>query len=95
MNGANWLYKSVSRLIWKIQGLFLQQKYAAKKAKWKRWLKTQNLESFSQHRQDLFVQYYYRKSESGLFFVDIGANDGITFSNTYALEKNAKWGGVC
>lgn len=28
-------------------------------------------------------------------FLDIGANDGITESNTYALEKDYGWSGIC
>ena len=32
---------------------------------------------------------------NGLFFVDIGAGDGITGSNTWILEKFYKWNGIC
>ena len=28
------------------------------------------------------------------FFIEIGAYDGITYSNTYNLEKNKKWTGL-
>jgi len=58
------------------------------------WLKKHpNLPTFAQHKQDLFALYFFQNSpKSSLFFVDIGANDGITFSNTLALEK-ANWGG--
>jgi len=31
----------------------------------------------------------------GLFFVDIGANDGESWSNTLFLEKNLGWSGLC
>ena len=34
---------------------------------------------------------YYRKG----YFVDIGASDGVTASNTYLLEKFYKWEGIC
>ena len=34
---------------------------------------------------------YYRSG----FFVDIGASDGVTASNTYLLEKFYKWQGIC
>ena len=55
-------------------------------------------ESFSQCKQDLFVKYYFSSTKKDFFiFVDIGANDGMTFSNTMALEKsnNQKWRGIC
>ena len=29
------------------------------------------------------------------YFVDIGAHNGISFSNTYALEKYLDWNGLC
>ena len=32
---------------------------------------------------------------NGLFFVVIGAGDGITGSNTWILEKFYKWNGIC
>ncbi len=42
--------------------------------------------SFSQIGQDLEVVEFYKNKSNG-FFVEIGANDGITLSNTYLLEK--------
>lgn len=33
--------------------------------------------------------------KSGGFFVDVGAHNGVYLSNTYALEKNLGWNGVC
>lgn len=33
--------------------------------------------------------------KQGGYFVDIGANDGITLSNTYYLEKRLGWTGIC
>jgi len=29
------------------------------------------------------------------FFIDLGALDGINYSNTYALEKDYSWTGIC
>jgi FkbM family methyltransferase len=49
---------------------------------------------FSQNGQDEFLIEEVFKSKNEGFFVDIGANDGITFSNTYALEKKG-WQGLC
>lgn len=49
---------------------------------------------FSQDGQDKYVAEIFNYNENGVF-VDIGANDGITFSNTYFLEKKLNWKGVC
>ncbi|MEB2778323.1 FkbM family methyltransferase [Algoriphagus sp. D3-2-R+10] len=50
---------------------------------------------YSQHRQDEFLdQVIFHKKENG-FFIDIGAHDGISFSNTYFLERKRKWKGIC
>jgi FkbM family methyltransferase len=50
-------------------------------------------ESKSQILQDLFVLLKLNFLEKG-FFVEFGASDGITLSNTYLLEKTYKWKGV-
>lgn len=48
---------------------------------------------YSQYGQDKMVLEILRYKKDG-FFVDIGANDGITFSNTKCMEDFG-WGGVC
>jgi FkbM family methyltransferase len=40
------------------------------------------------------IAYLYLKEKKNGFYIDIGANDGITVSNTYALEQMG-WNGVC
>lgn len=50
--------------------------------------------SYSQIGQDLDVVRKYNSKRNG-FFVDIGASDGITYSNTYLLEKEYGWNGIC
>jgi FkbM family methyltransferase len=50
--------------------------------------------SYSQLGQDLAVLKFYNNKENG-FFVEVGANDGITLSNTYLLEHHFKWKGIC
>jgi len=30
-----------------------------------------------------------------MYFIDIGANDGKTLSNTFLLEKQYNWKGIC
>jgi FkbM family methyltransferase len=50
---------------------------------------------YSQHGQDRFlVEKIFKKKRDG-FFVDIGANDGVTLSNTYVFEKELGWKGIC
>jgi len=46
-----------------------------------------------QYHQDRFVAEFLDQQTGG-FFVDIGANDGISFSNTYYFEKNLNWSGL-
>ena len=50
--------------------------------------------SYSQLGQDLEVIKFYNNKENG-FFIEIGASDGIILSNTYLLETQYKWKGIC
>lgn len=52
------------------------------------------MQSFSQLAQDLHVLDYFQ-FEKERFFLDIGANDGISLSNSYLLEKDFNWSGIC
>lgn len=52
------------------------------------------IKSYSQEAQDLKVLLHYKIKKNG-YFLEIGASDGIKFSNTYLLEKNYNWSGVC
>jgi FkbM family methyltransferase len=49
--------------------------------------------SYSQLFQDLWVLFETRSKRSG-FFVEFGATNGRTISNTYLLEKNFGWDGI-
>lgn len=49
---------------------------------------------FSQNGQDSFVLDYFEYKKNGTF-LDIGANNGISLSNTYILEKEYDWTGIC
>ena len=44
------------------------------------------MKSYSQFNQDILVLKAFDNKKNG-YFVDIGANDGKTGSNSYLLEK--------
>ena len=52
------------------------------------------MEFYSQYGQDKFLFENLFKEKSNGFYLDIGAHDGITLSNTYLFEKLG-WDGVC
>ena len=49
---------------------------------------------YSQCGQDESIVKFYKGKKNG-FFVEIGAADGIQLSNTYMLEKDYEWSGIC
>jgi hypothetical protein len=49
---------------------------------------------YSQARQDEVVAALLRNQKNG-YFVDLAANDPIKISNTYALETQFNWKGLC
>lgn len=51
------------------------------------------MQFYSQHGEDCLLWELFKDSKPG-FFVDVGAMDGIWFSNTYAFEL-ANWKGIC
>ncbi len=52
------------------------------------------MQSYSQLNQDLNVVQFFN-SKNDMYFIDIGANDGKTLSNTFLLEKKYNWKGIC
>ncbi|MBU3568194.1 FkbM family methyltransferase [Polynucleobacter alcilacus] len=50
-------------------------------------------DSKSQLRQDIFVLSHLEFKRNG-YFVEFGGSDGITYSNTYILEKHFGWTGI-
>lgn len=49
----------------------------------------------SQCEQDKILNQFFFKSKTNGVFVDIGAHDGISYSNTYFFEKALHWKGIC
>jgi FkbM family methyltransferase len=52
------------------------------------------MEYYSHIGQDKWVAEVFRRSRGG-YFLDFGAFDGITTSNTLVLEKELGWFGIC
>lgn len=50
---------------------------------------------YSQYLQDYFIDVFCLKKKQNGFFIDIGAYDGITFSNTLFFERERAWKGIC
>ena len=50
---------------------------------------------YSQRGQDKFLNEIIFKHKKNGIFVEIGAHDGISFSNSYFFEKNLSWTGIC
>jgi len=50
--------------------------------------------SYSQLNQDIEVLQHYNNKKNG-YFVEIGASNGIELSNTYLLETEYNWKGIC
>ena len=48
----------------------------------------------SEHGQDQWLNQNVFNNQSGGFFVEAGAWDGITSSNTYFFEKELGWDGL-
>lgn len=49
---------------------------------------------YAQTKQDFIIDKLFGQKENGIF-LDIGAYDGITLSNTYFFEKTRNWNGLC
>jgi Methyltransferase FkbM domain len=54
----------------------------------------ENNQWFSQVRQDFIVSNLLSGKRNG-YFVDLASNDAIRISNTYALERDFGWMGIC
>ncbi len=49
----------------------------------------------SQYDQDRFVNEHFFHDKQDGFFLDIGAHDGVSFSNTYYFNQCLGWKGIC
>jgi Methyltransferase FkbM domain len=49
---------------------------------------------FGQHGQDVAVAKFFDFKSNG-YFVDLASNDAVWASNTFALEQNFDWKGIC
>lgn len=50
---------------------------------------------YSQYNQDEFLNNEIFKNKKNGVFIDIGAHNGISLSNTYFFEKELNWSGIC
>lgn len=50
---------------------------------------------FSQYNQDKFLNEVIFLNKKDGFFIDIGAHDGVTISNSLFFEKFNNWEGIC
>jgi FkbM family methyltransferase len=56
--------------------------------------KGKKIKTYSQIGQDTWLLSYLNNKRNG-FFVEAGAGDGIRLSNTYLLEQDYGWTGIC
>jgi FkbM family methyltransferase len=49
---------------------------------------------YSQSKQDQIIDKLLSYREKG-FFLDIGAHDGVNFSNSFFFEESRNWSGIC
>lgn len=50
---------------------------------------------YSQYSQDKFISSVIFPNKRKGFFLDIGAHDGVSLSNTLFFEKEVQWDGIC
>ncbi len=50
---------------------------------------------YSQHGQDRYLHENFFQNIRGGFFVEVGAYDGETYSNTAFFERQLGWNGIC
>lgn len=51
------------------------------------------METYSQNNEQEIILKYFAGKRNGAF-IDLGANDGVTLSNVFALAKHYDWNGI-
>ena len=76
--------------------LFAKEHHDEMLARWKYVIDMYTLRSssISQINQDIQVLSFYNCKHNG-YFIEIGASDGIEISNTYLMERDYGWKGIC
>jgi len=54
-----------------------------------------NASYYSQHKQDKVINEALLQGKQNSVFVEIGAYDGIKYSNTKFFEYELNWRGIC
>lgn len=56
---------------------------------------TEPIKFYSQFKQDEYIYNRFFNDKKNGVFIDFGAHDGISLSNTYFFEKQQGWTGIC
>jgi FkbM family methyltransferase len=60
-----------------------------------KWYKGINIMYYAQYKKDELLNKLLFHNKKNGFFIDVGANDGITINSTYFLEQQLQWSGIC
>lgn len=50
---------------------------------------------YAQYGKDELLNNLLFNNKKNGFFIDVGANDGVSINSTYFLEKHLEWSGIC
>lgn len=53
------------------------------------------MQGYSQYMQDQFIDFVLLNRKKRGVFIDIGAHDGVTHSNSFYFERHHAWSGIC
>ena len=87
---------SSGREVFSAQTLFLQSKSGADAEAHLQEIPSEHgvVRRFVRPTPPDYVLYFFENSQN-LFFVDVGANDGVSWSNSAVLERYLGWDGIC